>query len=161
MRALRSIVALLLLLPPVVGPGPAGGQERIVSKRDADRIFGLSRSQWEAEARAFVPPRGWNVRLQPATTGTSVIATDPRTGTGLGVQPSFRNAQGPPELLVVSSYYPAGTLRRYSEQMRREMETAAAADLGAAYVAIVAFSEATPAAAGFDVVEVIITRVRR
>jgi hypothetical protein len=160
MRALRSIVALLLLLPLVVGPGPAGGQEPIVSKRDADRIFGLSRSQWEAEARAFVPPRGWNVRLQPATTGTSVIATDPRTGTGLGVQPSFRDAQGPPELLVVSSYYPAGTLRRYSEQRRREMETAAA-DLGSAYVAIVAFTESTPAAAGFDVVEVIITRVRR
>jgi hypothetical protein len=98
--------------------------------------------------------------LAPIASRRDGVRGDPRTGTGLGVQPSFRDAQGPPELLVVSSYYPAGTLRRYSEQRRREMETAAA-DLGSAYVAIVAFTESTPAAAGFDVVEVIITRVRR
>jgi hypothetical protein len=99
--------------------------------------------------------------LAPIASRRDGVRGDPRTGTGLGVQPSFRDAQGPPELLVVSSYYPAGTLRRYSEQMRREMETAAAADLGSAYVAIMAFGEATAAAPGFDVVEVIITRVRR
>jgi len=160
-RALGSFVAIVLLTLLAVAAGPSTAQERIVSKQDADRIFGLNRSQWEAEARRMVDSRTWKVWPGPGDQGTGIIATDPRTGVGLAVRPSFRDPQGPPETLVVGSYYPSGTFRRFSDQTRREMEAAAGSDLGTAYSVAVAFSSTVSPAPGFDVVEVIITRTRR
>ena len=159
-RVLRSFVAVVLLALLAVAVGPPAAQERIVSKQDADRIFGLNRSQWEAEARRMVDSQTWKVLPGGSDQGTGVIATDPKTGVGLAVRPSFRDA-GPPETLVVGSYYPSGTFRRFSDQTRREMEAAAGSDLGKAYSVAVAFSSTTSPAPGYDVVEVIITRTRR
>jgi hypothetical protein len=160
-RVLGSLVATFLLTVLAVAAGPSAGQERIVSKQDADRIFRLSRSQWEAEARRMVESQVWKVWPGPAHQGTGVMATDPKTGVGLAVRPSFTDPKGPPEMLVVGSYYPVGTFRRFSDQTRREMEAAAGSDLGKAYSVTVAFSSTATPAPGFDVVEVIITRTRR
>lgn len=160
-RVLGLFVAAFLLTLCVVTAGPSAGQERIVSKQDADRIFGLNRTQWEAQARRMVDSQAWKVWPGSGEQGTGVIATDPKTGVGLAVRPSFRDPQGPPETLVVGSYYPVGTFRRFSDQTRREMEAAAGADLGTAYSVAVAFSSTASPAPGFDVVEVIITRTRR
>lgn len=148
-----------MLLPLVFWLGTACSQERIVNRQDADRIFGLTRSQWEAEARRMVDSRGWKVKVSALDSGTGLMALDPQTGVGLGVQPSFRDPQGPPERLVVGSYYPPGTFRQFSEQTRRELEAATSSDLGPAYSVVVSFS-ASPSP-GFDVVEVIITPTRR
>ena len=158
---LGSFVAVVFLALLAVAVGPPSAQERIVSKQDADRIFGLNRSQWEAEARRMVDSQSWKVLPGAREQGTGVIATDPKTGVGLAVRPSFRDAQGPPETLVVGSYYPSGTFRRFSDQTRREMEAAAGSDLGKAYSVEVAFSSTTSPAPGYDVVELIITRPRR
>ena len=156
----RFVAACLLTLLAVTA-GSSAGQEPIVSKQDADRIFGLNRSQWEAEARRMVDSRTWKVWPGPGDQGTGVMATDPKTGVGLAVRPSFRDAQGPPETLVVGSYYPVGTFRRFSDQTRRDMEAVAGSDLGPAYALTVAFSSMGSPAPGFDVVEVIISRPRR
>lgn len=158
---MRFLPALLVLASLAISAGPSAAQERIVSKQDADRIFRLNRSQWEAEARRMVESQTWKIWPGPGDLGTGVIATDPKTGVGLAVRPSFKNAQGPPETLVVGSYYPVGTFRRFSDQTRREMEAAAGSDLGTAYSVEVAFSSMASPAPGFDVVEVIITRTRR
>ncbi len=158
---LGPLVAAFLLTLLAVTAGPSAGQERIVSKQDADRIFGLNRPQWEAEARRMVDSQTWKVWPGPGDQGTGVMATDPKTGVGLAVRPSFRNAQGPPEALVVGSYYPVGTFRRFSDQTRRDMEAAAGSDLGPAYALTVSFSSMASPTPGFDVVEVIITRPRR
>jgi hypothetical protein len=158
---LGSFVAVVLLALFDVAVGPSAAQERIVSKQDADRIFGLNRLQWEAEARRMVDSQSWKVLPGGSDQGTGIMATDPKTGVGLAVRPSFRDAQGPPETLVVGSYYPSGTFRRFSDQTRREMEAAAGADLGRAYSVAVAFSSTTSPAPGYDVVEVIITRTWR
>ena len=160
-RALGPFVAIVLLVLLAVAVGPSAGQERIVSKQDADRIFGLTRSQWEAEARRMVDSQTWRVWPGPGDQGTAVIATDPKTGVGLAVRPAFRDGQGPPETLVVGSYYPVGTFRRFSDKTRREMEAAAGSDFGTSYSVAVAFSSTASPAPGFDVVEVIITRTRR
>ena len=160
-RVLGSFVAVALLAVLAVAVGPSASQERIVSKQDADRIFRLNRSEWEAEARRMVESRTWRVWPGPGDQGTGVIATDPKTGVGLAVRPSFRDAQGPPETLTVGSYYPSGTFRRYSDQTRREVEAVAGSDFGSAYSVEVAFSSTKTPAPGFDVVEVIITRARR
>jgi hypothetical protein len=145
----------------VIGLVAAEGQERIVSRRDADRIFGLNRSQWEAEVARLVKSEGWTVHPANGETGSGVMARDPRSGVGLAVQPSFRDAQGPPETVVVGSYYPAGTFRRFSEQTRRELEAAASSDLGPGYALSVTFTVMSSPPPGFDVVEVIITRAGR
>ncbi len=161
MRTRGSFVVVAALAGLALAAGTSWAQERIVSKQDADRIFGLNRSQWEAEARRMVDSQTWKLWPGPGDRGTGVIATDPKTGVGLAVRPSFRDAQGPPEALVVGSYYPPGTFRRFSDQTRREMESAAGSDLGTGYSIAVAFSSAPAPAPGFDVVEVIITRARR
>jgi len=161
MRGLGLIVVAVLVGPLMITLATPEGQERIVNRRDADRIFGLNRSQWEAEAQQFVPPQGWSVRLSPVATGTGVIAMDLNTGMGLAIQPSFRDGQGPPEKLVVGSYYPAGTFRQFNEQTQRDMEAATGTDLGQAYAVSVAFTSVASPPPGFDVVEVIITRAKR
>jgi len=161
-RVLRVIQVGLLIgmvVPLVVGVAAPDAQERIVNRRDADRIFGLNRSQWEAEARRMADSQGWKVKVSALDSGTGLMALDPQSGVGLGVQPSFLDPQGPPEKLVVGSYYPPGTFRQFSEQTRRELEAAASSDLGPAYSVVVSFS-ASPSP-GFDVVEVIITPTRR
>ena len=158
---LRPLVAAFLLTSLAITAGPSTGQERIVSKQDADRIFGLTRPQWEAEAKRMVDSQTWKVWPGSGERGTGVMVTDPKTGVGLAVRPSFRDPQGPPETLVVGSYYPVGTFRRFSDQTRREMESAAGSDFGSAYSVTVAFSSTPSPAPGFDVVEVIITRARR
>ena len=86
------------------------------------------------------------------------MATDPKTGVGLAVRPSFRDGQGPPETLVVGSYYPVGTFRRFSDQTRREMEAATGSDFGPGYSVTVSFSTMPSPPPGFDVVELVITR---
>ena len=161
MRVLGLMVVAVLVGPLMITLATPEGQERIVNRQDADRIFGLNRSQWEQEVARLVQSQGWKIQSSPGDTGTGVIALDPKTGVGLAVQPSFPDAQGPPETLVVGSYYPAGTFRRFSEQTRREMEAAASSDLGPAYSLSVSFSTVASPPPGFDVVEVIITRTRQ
>ncbi len=153
---MAALLASATVSPPTVDP-----QERIVSKHDAERIFGLSRSQWEDEATRLVQSEGWKVQPGSNDTGTGVITFDPKTGVGLGVRPSFRDGQGPPETLVVGSYYPAGTFRRPTEQIRRELEATTGSDFGPAYTLTVSFSIMTSPPPGFDVVEILITRARR
>jgi len=147
----------------VTGSTPAGArsQERIVNKQDADRIFGLNRAEWDAYAKQMVHPHGWTARLNPFETGTGVMAFDATTGLGLAIQPFFRDAEGPPEMLNVGSYYPVGTFRNFSDQLKQEMEGAASADLGAGYSVRVSFSAMASPPPGFDVVEVMITRAEQ
>ncbi len=158
MHSFGSLIIVSLIAALVLTAAPAAGQERIVSKQDADRIFGLNRAEWNAQAEQMVHPEGWRVRLSPLETGSSVMAFDPKTGMGLAVQPFFRDAQGPPDMLVVGSYYPAGTFREFSEQMKRHMEATASSDLGPAYSVRISFSRMASPAPGLDMVEVIITR---
>lgn len=132
--------------------------ERLVSKQDADRIFGLNRGQWEAEAKQMVHPLGWKVRLAPVETGTSVTSIDPKTGMAFSVQPLWTDAQGPPRTLVVGNYYPGGTFSELSDQLKGEMEADARSELGPEYDVSVVFSRIKSSPSGLDVVEIIITR---
>jgi len=160
-RALRWIFAAVLLASLIVPATIVDPQERIVSERDADRIFRLSRSQWEDEAKRLVQSEGWKVQPGPNDAGTGVITFDPKTGVGLAVRPLFPDAQGPPETLVVGSYYPTGTFRRLTDQTQKELEATTGSDLGPGYTLTVSFSIMTSPPPGFDVVEILITRARR
>ena len=84
-------------------------------------------------------PEGWKVRLNPLETGTGIMAFDPKNGMGLGVQPLFNDRQNLPDMLIVGSYYPAGTFRKFSDQLKRDMEDAARSDLGPTYAVSISF----------------------
>lgn len=132
--------------------------EQIVSKQDADRIFSLTRAEWDEYAKVMVHPPGWEVRLSPLDTGTAVMAYDQNTGFGLLVQPLYADDKRPPQMLVVGNYYPAGTLP-FTESLMREFEDTARTDLGPEYTASVSLKRITPFETALDVVEITIRKV--
>ncbi len=143
---------------------PAGtwGEEQIVNKQDADRIFKLNKTEWNAQAKLMVHPNGWTIRLQPMDTGTMVTVRDPKTGIGHSTQPLFPNAQDPPTMIVVRSFYPVGAFpAEFSDDLKRRMEAAAQSDLGPAYSVSIRFSRMPSPAPGLDVIDVLITRAKR
>ena len=127
--------------------------ETIISKEDADYIFSLTRPQWEAYAQRMVHPEGWEQRLSPHDTGTSVMANDPKTGFGLSVQPLYNNETSPLNMLIVGSYFPLGTFSRFTDERKHEIAAAAKKDLGQKYEVSAIFAKRPP----FEVVELMVT----
>lgn len=150
--ALMAALALVVLSLP---PSARSQDEIIISKADADRMFGMTRPAWEAYAKQMDPPPGWTMRLLPQPTGTGFAAYDPATGMGLSVQPLYRNDNDPPDMIVVGSWYPAGRFRFTPERVA-EIERAARRDLGPGY----AVSASTPQQGGIEGVELLVTRQR-
>lgn len=145
------VTALLVLCLPLSAPA----QEEIISKADADRIFGMNRPAWEAHAKLLAPPSGWTMRLLPQSTGTGFAAYDPATGMGLSVQPLYPNDNDPPDMIVVGSWYPAGRLRFTPERVA-EIERAAQRDLGPGYTV----SASTTRRGEIEGVELLVRRER-
>ena len=110
-----------------------GTRNNILSKQDADYIFALNRSEWEKYVLTMTYPDGWKVRRTNLDTGTGVAAFDPRTGRGLSIQPFFGDEKSPPDLLLVGSYFAAGTLSIPTKEFLKDVEQEATADLGSAY----------------------------
>jgi hypothetical protein len=125
-----SLLSLLLLLCLAVCA--QAQSETIISKQDADMMFGMNRSAWESYAQRMNPPLGWRARLLPQSTGTGFAAFDPATGMGLTVQPLFANETDPPDMIVVGSWYPVGRLR-LTPALVADTERAAQRDLGPGY----------------------------
>ena len=127
--------------------------ETIINKKDADYIFSLTRPQWEAYAQRMVPPEGWEQRLSPHDTGTSVIAYDSKTDFSLSVQPLYDNKTSTPVMLIVGSYYPLGTFPSFTDERKSEIEAAAKKDLGQKYEVSAIYAEMPP----LEVVELMVT----
>ncbi len=147
-------VGLTLLLASVAG----AQQEKIINKADTERVFGFKKAQWEAYARALVAPDGWTVRLGPHDTGTAVMSYNATTGVGLSIQPLYDDEDSPPGMLIVGSWYPAGTFPEFTESLKQELEAAAKANLGSAYSASISFKRTSPFGVAFDVVDILVTK---
>jgi hypothetical protein len=156
MAALRAVLPLLL-----AGSVQPEKRERIVNKVDADRIFAFNKAQWNAYAKQIGYAQDWKIRLAPHDTGTAVMAYDPKTGLGLVVHPLYPNDTDPPDMLIVGSYYPAGTFPEFPESLKREIERGARADLGAGYDVSVSFQRFSPFGNTLDAVEITITRANK
>ena len=154
MRVFVLFLTIVATMPIVA----SANQENIVNKQDTDRIFSFNRAQWESYARQVTHPPGWKVQLRPLETGTGLMALDLEKGMGLSVQPLFMDEESPPMTLIVGSYYPAGTLPTFSDDLRRQMEASASADLGTAYSVSISFKRMSPFGIAFDVVDVMIQR---
>jgi len=107
-------------------------QETIISKKDADYVFSLTRPKWEEQSKKFFAP-GWIARSAKHETGTQIIGFDPSTGIGLSIQPLYQNDQNPPDLVIVGNYFPIGALPPMTDELKKDMEAAAQKDLGLTY----------------------------
>ncbi len=132
-----------------------GMSQTIISKADADYIFSLTKPSWEDYARKMVHPDGWKVRLSPRDTGTGVMAYDNQTRMGLSIQPFYKDENSLPDILIVGSYYPLGTLPKFTEDFKHTIEGEAKKDLGAEYSVSAAYIEMPP----FEGVELLITKI--
>ena len=127
--------------------------ERIINKQDADRIFSMTKSQWEAYAQMVGYPTDWKIALSHHPTGTSVMAFDPKTGYGLSVQPLYPDDRSRPDMLVVGSYYPEGTFE-FIEALKKEIKEAAEKDLGPKYSVTARYTKLPP----FECIELTVIR---
>lgn len=130
----RLLAAFWLVL--VCGSSLAG---TLVSKADTTYIFSLNRLEWEAYATRVTHPPDWNVSLSPHHTGTAVMAFNPATGSGMSIQPLYRDDENPPEVLIFGSYYPRGTLPVFSSDLQRQTEEQAHEDLGSQYSVVASY----------------------
>jgi len=115
---------LLILLALLAIVSAAAGQERVISKPDADMIFSFSQADWERYVRQLAPPDGWTLRLQPHDTGTAIARFQRLTGVGASVQPLYIDDKGPPEMLIVASYYPRTVLRITDQVVKKIVDAA-------------------------------------
>lgn len=125
---LKLIVGLWALLTPLTVSA-----ETILSKADADHIFSLNRTAWNAYAEQMIHPDGWKVNLSRHDTGIAVMAFDPKTGMGMSIQPLYQGDLSPPTMLIVGSFYPKGSLPSFTAEFKARIESAAQKDLGKNY----------------------------
>ena len=130
-------------------------QDQIVSKADTDHIFGLDRAGWEEYVELMRFPEGWRAQRMPLDTGTSIAAFDSVNGFGLGVQPLFGDSQGPPDMLIVSSWYLKDVVQ-FTDLQIAEMESQVQADLGTRYSVTARLSDG-PMSPSFISVEFLIS----
>jgi hypothetical protein len=128
-------------------------QETIISKTDADHVFGLTRPEWERESKTFIAP-GWTVRSAKHETGSQIIGLDPSTGIGLSIQPLYKDDHNPPDLVIVGNYFPIGTLPPMTETLKKDMEVAAQKDLSLTYSVRLNYTKME----NIEAIELILTR---
>ena len=131
--------------------------ETIIKKKDADYIFGLTKPEWENYTKIMVHPEEWEVRLAQHDTGTSVMSYDTSTGFGLLVQPLYNDDKSPPDMIIVGSYYPLGTIPSFDDQFIQNIENKSRTDLGPTYSVSANYVKTPP----LEGVELIITRIKQ
>jgi hypothetical protein len=152
----KLALGVLIIVALIVAP-TAASSETIISKEDADRIFSMTKAQWEAYARKVNNPPGWKFAVSNHDTGAGLMGFDPKTGRGLSVQPLYPHNNCPPFELVVGSYYPVGSFPQFTDQLKRQLEQAAMKDLGPEY-SVTASSVKLPK---FDGVELLVYKAKR
>ena len=126
---------LLLAVALVAGVALSGIvlADTLISKAEVERLFAMRRSEWDAYAPRLADPK-WKIRLSESSTGVGVMAFDPSTGLGMSVQPLYTDETGPPMMLVVGTFYPAGKPPASLSASRKELERKARRDLGSRYL---------------------------
>jgi hypothetical protein len=137
-------------------PSPAPS-ETIISKEDADRIFSMTKPQWEGYARKVQYPKDWTIRLSEQETGNVLMAFNTKGAYGLSVQPLYGDDTSPPDLLIVGSYYPVGSLPAFTKKFKNNVEAAALRDLGPSYSVSARYTKLPPLET-FEGIELTVTR---
>ena len=155
---MRFVLFLILMLSVLLSSRPLSAfEEQIISKKDADHIFSLTKPAWEIYVRRIEYPPNWKSSLSSHDTGTGIIAFDTKTGYGLSIQPLYSNEKSVPDMLVVGNYYPKGTFPDFTKRIKKDIEEAAKKDLGPKYSVNVTRTQLPK----FDGIELIVTKVSK
>jgi len=128
-----------------------------LNKADADRIFAMTRSAWESNAKELAYPEGWKVQLDPSETGSGVVGHHPLTGIELTIRPYYDNAIDPPEVLFVVSHYPLGKAPKFTAEFKKDLEYEAKTNLGPEYSVSAGYTKSPP----FEEIELTIRRANK
>ncbi len=134
--ALSAYVIAFVLFFGVFFAAAAGvsrAQENIISKKEVDYVFSLTKPQWETVSKQFFAP-GWTTKSHKFDTGSMVFGLDTSTGFGLSIKPFYQNDRDPPDGVMVGNYYPLGALPPMTDELKKDMEAATQKDLGPTYV---------------------------
>jgi hypothetical protein len=82
------------------------------------------------------------------------MAYDSKNGYGLSIQPFYKDDKSPPDILIVGSYYPSGTLPKFTDEFRTAIESEAKEDLGSKYSVSASHTKMPP----FEGIELMITK---
>jgi hypothetical protein len=154
---LHILKMVLLVLFVCFAPASVFSQA-IISKQEADRIFSMTKPEWEEYVQKVAYPSDWQKSLSSHDTGTAVMAFDRKTGHGLLVQPLYRDYQSPPEMVIVGRYYPEGSLPRFTETLKREIEEATKKDLGIQYSVSARYAKLP---GGFEGIELTVMQLQK
>lgn len=130
---LGSIFLFIFLMAQSFGFSQNSQQEKIINKANADHIFNLTKPEWEEYAKKFTAPPGWELRLLPHDTGTSIGAMGLSNGWGLSTQLLYSDNKSNPDMIIVSSIYPVGTMPLFTKTLKKSLKTEAEEELGAGY----------------------------
>jgi len=106
--------------------------EMLLNKLEVDSIFSFNKTQWSQAAAQWTAP-GWTLQVYEHDSGTQITGFEPSTGIGLCIQPFFRDETRPPDAVIVGGYFPLGMMSPMADKSRREMESVAQSQIGAAY----------------------------
>jgi hypothetical protein len=109
-----------------------GSGERLPTKQEVDRLFSLTKAEWQAEAGKFFPS-GYMIQHGKHETGLQVIGYDPATGFGFSIQPLYDNDVDPPFMVIIGNYFPAGQLSALTDELKSDMIQQAEKHLEGAY----------------------------
>jgi len=125
--------------------------ETIISKKDADHLFSMKKSEWEEFKFKYVFPDGWEARFVEFDTGSSIMAFDKKNNIGgLSVQPLYEDTNSLPDIVIVGSYYEKGRLnidKSFIEDIKKETEK----DLGSKYKVMVKYVNLTDNYEGVEI----------
>jgi hypothetical protein len=124
----RRSLAILAGLATIFGQSTSGAQQEtpaeleILSKVDAIRLFGLTRSEWLQNVRSAVAAGSAMQTGDAIGIGMTMQTKD---GDLLTVRPDYSNGDGKPAFILVSVGYRAGRANRLTEQGLRDAIAAA------------------------------------
>ena len=108
------------------------GQEKLLSKVETDRVFAMTKGEWEMNAPGFIAP-DWELVSCKHETGLQVIGYEPTTEFGFSLQPFYGNDTDPPTMLIVGNYFQQGRLLAMTDHLEADIEAVAQQSLGATY----------------------------
>ena len=112
---------------------PLSAKNKILSDIDIHKIWNLTLNEWAVYVQDIDPPEGWKTQLFPKDTGAVVMFFDSNSSMGLSLRPYYRDNNSPPVRLTVGSYYPIGTFPKFTEELKKNLESDEAANLGSGY----------------------------
>ena len=152
---MKKTLLIIVVLVIISFTSVVVAEERVINKQDADHIFSLMKPQWEAYVQKIVYPKGWKSQLSAHDSGTSVMAHDAKSSFGLLIQPLYNSETSPPVMLIVGSYSPLGTLPKFTDELKRNIEADAKKDLGVEYEITAKYADTPP----FEGIELMVTRI--